>query len=451
MKLTKFIIISIAATLLSCGDKLEIEPLNSVGSGRALSTSADVEALLVGAYWAIGDGDVYGGNILRDAELMGDDGEVAWDGTFVAPGEIWDKNMLITNDQARETWLESYRVINMANTVLANLELVTSDKKERVEGEAKFLRGATYFELVRLFGKTWTDGSPSSNPGVPLILEPTRPEDVDVKVTRNTVAEIYTQVIDDLTDGLTLLPVRNGFFATRFSASAILSRVYLMQNDYASALTAANFVITDGGFDLTTLVADAFGKTSTQATNRSSNGNATPEDVFAVQVTSQAGVNSLWNFFDPAGRGDIPIEDAHIALYEAGDARLNLFATSGGIRYTTKFNNRFGNVSIVRLAEMYLTRAECNFRLSSAVGDTPLNDINRIRGRVTLMPLIVLTLDEILLERRKELAFEGHLLHDLKRTQRAVGALPFNSPKLVFPIPQRETLLNVDLQQNESY
>ncbi len=451
MRIVKYTFLVAAGLLSSCGDQLEIKPLNTVGSSQAVSTSGDVEALIVGAFTGMGDGDVYGGNIMRDADLLGDAGEITWDGTFVAPGEIWDKNMLITNGQAQETWIDSYVAINRANVVLANLDKVTADKRDRVEGEAKFIRGTLYFELARIFGKTWVDGDPTQNPAVPLILTPADASSISAKVKRNTVAEVYAQVIADLKDAETKLPTRNGIFATTYSASAILSRVYLMQNKYLEARDAANRVITLGGFSLTTTFSDAFGKTSTGSTSRTSNGYATTEDVFAIQVTSQAGVNNLNTFYDPTGRGDIPVEDAHIALYEAGDARRAFFATSGGVRYTRKFTNRFANISVVRLAEMYLTRAEANLRLSTSTGATPLADVNRIRKRSGLADLLTVTVPDVLKERKLELAFEGHLIHDLKRTQRSVGALPYSSPKLVFPIPQRETILNSELVQNPGY
>jgi hypothetical protein len=100
---------------------------------------------------------------------------------------------------------------------------------------------------------------------------------------------------------------------------------------------------------------------------------------------------------------------------------------------------------------MYLTRAEANFREGTAIGDEPLNDINLIRQRVDLDPLATLTLDDILLERHLELAFEGHLIHDIKRTQSNVGDLPFDAPELIFPIPLRERNINPDLEQNDGY
>jgi hypothetical protein len=445
MKSGRIILLVIIAITFGCGDKLNIEPFNQVDGNNAIQTSADVQALLVGAYDAMGDGDVLGGNMQRDSELLGDDGEVFWDGTFVAPGEIWVKNMLVTNDQAEETWLDAYRAINICNLVLANVDLVTAANRDLVEGEAKFIRGTLYFELVKLYAKTWTDGNPAQNPGVPLKLTPTTTSTATDLVERSSVSAVYTQIINDLEDAKNLLPSSNGFFATTYSASAVLSRVYLMQNEYALALAEANEVIESGEFALAGNFADAFGRTS------SSGANATSEDIFALQVTSQDGVNNLNTFFasaDFAGRGDILIEQAHFDLYETGDDRADFFYDD---TWTAKFNNQFGNITIVRLAEMYLTRAECNFELGTSVGDSPLNDINTIRSRAGLTDLGSVDLTDILLERRLELAFEGQLLHDLKRRQFSVGSMPFNDNKLVFPIPQRERIINPSLAQNPGY
>jgi hypothetical protein len=116
-----------------------------------------------------------------------------------------------------------------------------------------------------------------------------------------------------------------------------------------------------------------------------------------------------------------------------------------------KHLDRFGDVPVVRLSEMYLTRAEANQRNTTAVGATPLSDVNAIRTRAGLPALTAVTLADILKERKLELAFEGQFLPDAKRTQTAVGTLAWNSPKLIMPIPQREMDVNKQLVQNEGY
>ena len=114
---------TVSLWLTSCGNKLNIDPVNTVATGQALSTSDDLNALLIGAYNSLSDEDLYGGNLQRDAELLGDTGEVEWTGTFTAPREVYAKRLLVTNDQANITWTDAYRTINICNTVLGNLNL----------------------------------------------------------------------------------------------------------------------------------------------------------------------------------------------------------------------------------------------------------------------------------------------------------------------------------------
>ena len=171
MKINNKLILSVAFGLLltGCANKLDVKPVDDVDAFTAVQTSSDVEALLTGGYDSMTDGDLLGGNLQRDAELIADNGDIEWGGTFVAPGEIFEKNMLKDNGQAQTTWLDGYRTINITNTVLSNLGVVTAAKKAKVEGEAKLIRAWMHFELVRVFAKTYQDGSPTTNLGVPVI------------------------------------------------------------------------------------------------------------------------------------------------------------------------------------------------------------------------------------------------------------------------------------------
>jgi len=431
--------------LSSCDKKLDIDPVTNVAAERALNTSADVQAALVGGYEILGNRYLYGGGLQYYSDLLGDNGEVQWSGTYSQPREIFQKAILTNNTFVANTWTQAYQAINIANTVLANMDKVNEAQKKAVEGGAKFIRGTLYFELARYYGKAWNDGSPATNLAVPLVLTPTDPTNPDASIaaagnlTRNTVAEVYAQAIKDLTEAETLLPASNGFFATTASASGMLSRVYLQQNKYKDAATEADKVISSGRYSLMSTYAEEFAsKTNTQ------------EDIIATQVTNQAGVNDLNTFYSSFGRGgDIVILDKHLDLYEKGDDRLNSFDYDSYL--TTKFDNQYGNVHVMRLAEMYLTRAEGNFRAGTTIGAAPLRDINTVRARVNLDALTTLTLGDILNERHLELAFEGFLLHDIKRMALSVGSLPYTSPKLILPIPQRERDVNANLVQNEGY
>lgn len=439
-----------------CDSQLDIDPEQSVGEDVALSTSENVQATLIGAYDRMSggavdaagdvdnDGLVFGGYNLFEPDLLADDGEVRWVGSFEEPEQIWRKRIQVENVDVEDQWELMYETINIVNNVLSALDVVSAGARDRVEGEALFIRGTMYFELLKLYAQPWSAGNQSSNPGVPLVTEPTRSIDESSQIGRSTVDEGYTLVLNDLTRAESLLPQTNGTFATSLVAAAMLSRVYLQQGDYTNARDAANRVISSNQFALVPSYADAFAQD-----------NNTTEDIFATQISAQDGFSAMNNFYAPvefSGRADINIQQAHLDLYEDGDERADLFfADETGILRTGKWINQFGNINIIRLAEMYLTRAEANLELGTVIGDTPANDVNRIRNRAGLGDLLVVDKDDILRERKLELAFEGQLLHDLKRTQRPIGAIPFNASELVYPIPQRELDVNPNLEQNDGY
>lgn len=443
-------VLLLMGTLTGCDKKLEIEPLNNVIADKALLTSSDVEAALVGCYTGIQNAQVYGGYIQLMSDLLADNGEITFVGTFIPPNQINRKSIQKDNGFVSTIWVNAYNAINRTNNVLANLDkLDTPIKKTRVEGEARFIRAAMYFELVRLYAKDWGDGSPTANPGVPLVLTPTLSLDnlSALQVKRNTVAEVYTQVLTDLAAAETKMTANStagSFFANTYVAAGFLSRVYLQQGRFAEAAAAANRAIVPK-YVLNPSYVDEFYSGADLLPNSS-------EDIFAIQFTAQSGTNDLNTFYSADQRGDINIEDAHFDLYNPADERLDLFSGS----FSNKYDSQYGNIKLLRLAEMYLTRAEGNFRAGTNVGATPLADVNRVRARVGLAPRTVVTKDDILLERKLELAFEGFRLGDLKRNKESVTdpngvVLPFSSPRLVFPIPLREINVNPNLTQNPGY
>ncbi len=444
---------SVLAT--ACEKRLDVFPYQSIADDKALLSEGDVNVTLIGAYDGAQAATVYGGDIMVMNELIGNGENINFTGTFAGLSDAYKAQMNANNSNALGTWSASYSTINRINNVLSAVDKVTSStaKKNSVEGQALFLRGSIYFELVKLYAKPVGDGDYAANPGVPLVLTPTgNVTQADYKA-RATVKAVYDQVIADLVKAESLLPSSNGIYATKWAAAAQLSRVYLALKNYTEAGAAANRVIAGSGKTLATEI----GKNWFTFIN---NGGTTPgEYLFSMKVTAQDGTNALNTYFGrtistiagTAGRSDCKIRPAHIALYETGDARKAYFELSGGNYYTKKHLDRFGDVPVVRLSEMYLTRAEANQRNSTVVGATPLSDVNAIRTRAGLPALTAVTLADILKERKLELAFEGQFLPDAKRTQTAVGTLAWNSPKLILPIPQREIDVNKQLVQNEGY
>lgn len=448
------LIFSALYTIVGCEKRLDVLPYQTISADKAIESEDDVNVTLIGAYDGVQDDNVYGGDIMVLNEIIGNTVNINFTGTFSYLKDAYLAMMTSTNISAQNTWVDAYNAINRCNNVLSALDKVTSSpaKKNSIEGQALFLRASMYFELVRLYAKTIGDGDASTNPGVPLVLNPTKTLGAADYLPRASVKAVYDQVIADLTKAETLLPATNTIYATKWAAAAQLSRVHLMLKNFSAAADAANRVIGGSGKKLN----PDFSKLWFTFIN---NGGANPEEyLFSITITAQDGINSLNTFFGrnvgipgTNGRSDCKIRPAHIALYETGDVRKTFFALSGGNNYTRKHLDRYGNVPIIRLAEMFLTRAEANFRNNTTLGATPLSDVNAIRNRAGLPSLTSLTLDDITKERYLELAFEGHNLHEAKRLQKNVGAYAWNSPKLILPIPQREIDVNNNLVQNSGY
>ncbi|PSR57421.1 RagB/SusD family nutrient uptake outer membrane protein [Adhaeribacter arboris] len=467
----------LALTAASCNDRLDIEPQDSVDVTKALTTSGDVESAVIGMYSLLGTPELYGTNLNLLPELLASDNYISWQGTFASYRTLARHTLDATNAEASRTWISGFEAINLANTVIKALPVVDADLKAQLEGEALFVRGIMHFELVRLYAQNYEPGGANTQLGVPIALQSAANEaEAAVTQPRATVAEVYQQVIADLIKAESLLPESSdrNIRATKYVASAFLARVYLQQGDYAKALEKANSVIASGNYNLNPIVSLAF-------RNRN-----TAESIFEIQQNDQNNAGNsndgLTTFYASLpgniGRGDVRIlgeddipqnEFGVTTLYqqfEPNDTRLtDLIYEGTGARPGRLRNGKYtefgANIPVVRLAEMYLIRAEANFRLGSGVGAEPLEDINLIRNRAKATPLTTVTLEDILLERQFELAYEGFRVHDLKRTQGQLLVLDndglieetisYDDPILVLPIPQREMDANKLLVQNEGY
>jgi starch-binding outer membrane protein, SusD/RagB family len=450
MKTNKIKVAILAALLLvgtACEDKLDLADPNNTGPDIVFANDKNVKSALVGAYNGLSNGAYFGGNSARNGELLADNNEIVFSGTFNDVSDIYRKEMITVNSDVANMWIAAYNTINITNNVLASLNVVNAEDQDQVEGEALFLRGLSYFELVLFFAQPYSAGDITTNLGVPIMLVEDR-NSVE-KVARNTVEEVYAQIVDDLSTAENLLAEGpDPGKATKEAAAGVLSRVYLQMADYANARDAANRAIGTGNYSLRPNNAAVF------------NTGSTTEDLFDIPVSSVDGVNNMNTFYASAsngGRGDVEVLAAHEALYTGGDGRLGLFYTdpATGDRRVGKWINRYGSVKVIRLAELYLTRAEANFRLGTTVGATPLADVDAIRARAGLASVGAATLANILNERRLELAHEGQRLHDIKRLQGSISqgatVYQYDDPLLVFPIPQRERNVNGNLDQNEGY
>jgi hypothetical protein len=456
-KILVFLGVLTALTFGSCIKELEIDPVQSIDASMALENADDLESAIVGAYGILHGGALYGTNLNLVPELLGSDGYCQWRGTFQSYRQVMNKNMTVNNAEATRTWIAAYRAINVVNNVLANLNKVDdADRRAELEAEAKFIRGILHFELVRLYAQPWDADGANNGPGVPISLSAVADETAaSAKPARNSVTEVYTKVIEDLTAAeLGLRQGRSGtnrYRATTYTAKAFLSRVYLQQSRFAEALSKADEVIKSNRYALNASIASTYTNKFTNETifelyNNDQNNAGTANDGLTTFYASLPGI----------GRSDVRILAPFSNLYESNDERKSQLIYIGtgrrpGSLQTGKWTAFGQNIPVIRLSEMLLTRAECNLRLGSTEGATPLDDVNAVRTRSRASGLSDVTLDDIILERNFELCFEGSRIHDLKRLKINSGSFAFNDPKLVFPIPEREIRANSALEQNDGY
>ncbi|TGE10388.1 RagB/SusD family nutrient uptake outer membrane protein [Hymenobacter fodinae] len=450
--------------LASCDKQLDIDPYQSVDAATALNNETNVGSAVVGMYARLDDPNLYGTNLILVPELMAVNNYIRFQGSFQNYIQLANRTTNAQNTSAEGIWRAAYQAINQANLIIDALPVVsTANLKSQYEGEARFVRADMHFELVRLYAKQYQVGGGNSQLGIPINLVPVKSvEEASTLQPRATVEQVYAQVIEDLTKAIALLPKNNGTRASSYTAKALLARVYLQQGNFAQAGTLADDVIKNSGKALSPTLQSVF-------TNRNSS-----ETLLEIQQndqnnagTSNSGLATHFASIGQLGRGDIQVLPAFAAQYEPTDARGEaalLYVGTGtraGVLRSGKWTTYGQNIPVIRLAEMYLIRAEAAFR----AGDTPaaLADINRIRTRSGATPLIAtqLSLATILRERQLELAFEGFRIHDLKRTGTdifipATGSnpattFPITSDRLVLPIPFRETNVNTTLVQNPGY
>jgi hypothetical protein len=374
-------------------------------------------------------------------------------------------------------WRGAYRTLLGVNMVLKNVkEGETNVDILNAKGENLFLRSVLFFDLVRLYGRPYYQ-SPETNLGVPLILEPI--VDINSRPSRATVKQTFDQIIKDLESAIKLMTKRpNNSYANKYAAYALLSRVYLyMGGTFATpnasfnqkAIQYADSVIMNGGYALLQ------GTAYSNYYNNSNQNNT--ETIWAMNHTVGSSITSM-TFQYPTlsgynGSWARPSKD-FLALLDPSDLRNNYYkkqvypgntqdtlqVMKYGINYTAIYTNSPTNY--LRLAEIYLNRAEAKVKTGDNGG--ALTDLNVIRVRAGLAPAIGLTgqalFDEILKQRRIELAFEGHNSFDYFRnglsmvrnyTSFGSGAITIQAtdPKVVMRISQDEINFNPNLVQNE--
>ena len=363
--------------------------------------------------------------------------------------EFKNNAISITNGFNNNIWFYTYMQIKNANYAingLARSTTLTPAVKDQLMGEAKFHRAFIYFYLVNLYGD------------VPM---PVTDDAIDAaSLPRTPAAQVWTQIITDLTEAQNLLSAAyQGTFRARinkWAAATLLARAYLYTKDYAKAEATATQVITSGTYSLQP-PANAFINTSNE---------------IIWQIANTTGVSTFGaNYL--AATGSIPTYTMYDTLYrsfESGDLRKTNWAGTTTVGTTTyyfvnKYKVRTGtgneyNIAL-RFAELYLIRAEARAQQNNLSGAKA--DIDVIRTRAGLSGVSAsLTQAQMLLaieqERKVELFGEwGHRWLDLKRTNRADAVIggqktaTWQPTDVLYPVPQQQRDVNSSLTQNQGY
>src|SRR5688572_12037621 len=472
------VIMVVLLTMTCCSeDFIELAPISTVSTEALYKTDLDFQDAVTGIYGVYQTEYL---NMWLYGDIRGDD---SWDELVKGTAAAMDL-FTINNDDGviRSTWRNYYNIINRANVMLDEIETADASavtNKDRHIGEAKFLRAFAYFNLVRIFGD------------VPMVTKPTGIGE-SYQSGRVAVATIYDEVIiKDLLDAEALLPTsytgQNVGRATQGAAKTLLGKVYLTIKDFQKA-EAKLQEVTTMGYALLSDYNALFDYTKNEHHS---------EYIFDIEFEEGIAEGSnytnnflpknptLTNFYKVTGGGN----DANnppaslFALFAPGDKRKEVTAANGhydangnfillipsanaSSTFTKKYLTQVivngdskANWKVLRYADVLLMYAEA--LNENGKTDLALTNLNLIRTRAGVPTYSGLTKDDtrekIYLERRYELAFEGHRWFDLLRTDRALTVMePFGmKPHMtVFPLPLAQVQLMNDptiFPQNPGY
>lgn len=427
----------------SC-EVLDVEPQNSIPADQAFNDKSGIEKGIFGAYSSFQSLSYYGRTYGIFADLSADNLGHPTDATATEYAEVDNNHILPENGSVANIWAACYDGINVANNVIEKvpgMDDMSDAEKNQALGELYFIRALNHFNLLVYFG------------GVPIKTTPTIGLS-DLNIPRSSADQVYAQIINDLNfaaenlQASTSLKIR----ATKYAAVALLARVYLYKGDYPMASQMASKVIDEGGYTLLDNYADIF-----------TDGSA--ESIFEIDFNA-LDRNRIAEYNFPKslnGRREVEPTQNLLDAYEVGDERYNasIAFDGSGLAYPIKYddlNTGAENVIILRLAEMYLIRAEAEARNNGDITAIQ-DDIAKIRERAGLPNTSASSYADLLVtiekEQRIEFAFEGHRWFDLVRNDRAVAVLPNVSSvnQTLFPIPSEElqTNNNPGMYQNPGY
>jgi hypothetical protein len=490
-----FIYIILVSVAFSCSDFLDIEPRQETSITEQFSTLSGTKIALAGAYYKTEDiqsdnffvyPDLVGGNITFTPTQQGSNlGIISNRGQLVSS---YDFNDFAISSNFASFYSNCYNVINNTNNIINfadGLPDATTAQKNQIKAEALALRAFLHFNLLQLYGQTYNFSTNANHKGI-VYADRILTGGIDFP-SRLSVAASYDLIVKDLQTALSLFtqtqalpgPVYSYFTPT--STKAILARVALQKNDWQLALTFANDVIATSGVSLLNAsnyisdwekpnlpVSEVLFELSAPTDSATQLVSSTVAKFYRIVYTSVGTppVLTVNNYSEYSASQDL------IDLFASNDIRKNAFITQSlPVKTSTGFVNRNFNFTkkhqdnagtiVSRLSEMYLIQAEANARLNNTAG--ALTALNIIRNRANLPDLVVTAnlLEEIFLERRRELCFESCLFFDTARFNKNVTRnfdcfsilcnLNYPNNRFVLPIPRSSIDINQNMIQNEGY
>ncbi len=479
----------ILGTVTSCkGDWLDVSPSDGLPTETAITNLTDAGNALMGVYDAIQGNSTYpsyyGARMIYYGDVRSDDMQSVTSTKRTAPCYLMTYS---ANSGAPLMWEMPYRVIRRANSLIkaideGKVQDATQHQLDSLKGQALTARALAHFDLTRVYSQPYyvTNGS---GMGIPIVLEPL---EYNATPGRNTLEEVYTQVIADLKSAIELSSIhkKTGYF-NQWSAKALLARVYLYKADYTNAYTTAVDLINSSPYKLWTNedYAGAWAKAGTA------------EVLFEIVNASNddwVDRESIGYLYNEKGYDDAIMTKSFVDMVQAnyqGDVRLNVMSAGSKSTnawgtnkvYINKYPGREGtndirinNLSILRLSETYLIAAEAAVKLGNTTAAAQyLNAIvKRGNPEAAEVQPAQATLDRILQERRIEFVGEGHRYFDLLRNGKNVVRytsdanigwhLPLSAEsrsfdvnyfRAILPIPSDETNANpvIKAQQNPGY
>jgi len=461
MKKILYILMTIAlvAVLGSCA-KETLDP--TLAQEKAFETSInkleDLEGILYGTYNRITATSYYGRDVIIYGEIRADNAfSNANSGRFITPGNM---DMGDNDGYATGTWNAIYQVIANANIIIAqDADALEGDPDEinHVIGQAYAIRALAHFDLLKLYGQQHVTGGTL---GVPYIKEY---KSDDLAPARNTITEVKTFIEQDLDQALSLMSDElnddSKQFITTWAVHALKSRVALYFGEWSKVITEAEAVISSGEFFV---VPQANFVASFYL-------DAAVNSIFelAYSGTDNNNINGLAYIYRGSSYGDIQALDTVLNIYDPGDVRgsADMIAVDVGGSDVLANMGKYpsmdysDNISLIRYEEVLLNYAEALYETGNSAGAlAALKLITDERGAVEHATV---DKDVILLERRRELVFEGFRFDDLARCHRDIPLVdPINqehkgptygSYNYAFPIPEVEMNANSSMVQNSGY